>query len=61
MTKTYAMQKLLEHGPLTLAEARNITRWRGRTTAHILEHLTKKGVAVCKHYQQERKHRYSLA
>lgn len=61
MKKTYAMQKLLEHGPLTLAEAREITLWGGKTTAHVLEYLKKKGVLVCKHYQQERKHRYSLA
>lgn len=61
MTKTYAMKKLLEHGPLTLAEARNITRWGGRSTAYVLAHLTKKGIAVCKHHQQERQHRYSLA
>ena len=44
MTKTYAMQKLLEHGPLTLAEAREITLWGGKTTAHVLEYLKKKGV-----------------
>ena len=61
MTRTYAMQKLLEHGPLTLSEARNITRWNGRSTGYILAHLVKKGKVICKHHQQERQHRYSLA
>jgi hypothetical protein len=28
MTKTYAAKKLFEHGPLTLAEFREITGWK---------------------------------
>lgn len=61
MTKIHAMQKLLEHGPLTLAEARKITLWPGRSVGYALAYLVGKGIVKCKHHQQERQHRYSLA
>lgn len=60
MTKTYAMHKLLEHGDLTLSEAKSITGWPGRSTGYILAHLVHKGLAICKYHQQARQHRYSL-
>lgn len=40
MTRTYAMLKLLEHGPLTRDELRTITGWTERQLHVTLAHLS---------------------
>lgn len=39
MTRPYALVRLLEHGPLTLAEMLEITRWPYRCTQAMLTRL----------------------
>lgn len=39
MSRTYAARRLLEHGPLTLREIREITRWPHGTVKNILARL----------------------
>jgi hypothetical protein len=46
MTRTYAARRLLEHGPLTLAEFLCITRWPYRTAQRALENLQDAGAVV---------------
>jgi hypothetical protein len=46
MTRTYAARKLLEHGPLTLSEFLQITRWPYRTAQRTLENLQEVGLVV---------------
>lgn len=41
MTKTYAMLKLLEHGPLTRQEIREITRWTEKQIHSTLQYLAR--------------------
>jgi hypothetical protein len=41
MTKTYALQKLLEHGPLTREELRVITGWTERQIHSTLAHCSR--------------------
>lgn len=43
MTRTYALKRLLEHGPMTQREIRECTRWTARTTGHALETLLAQG------------------
>lgn len=46
MTKTYAAKRLLEHGPLTFTEMRQITGWRYATLESALRNLMESGLAV---------------
>lgn len=46
MTRTYALKRLLEHGPLTFAEMVQICGWAVSETGHALECLCKQGIAV---------------
>lgn len=46
MTRTYIALKLLEHGPLTFREFREITGWPGRTASKTLWWLQETGRAV---------------
>lgn len=46
MTHTYAARRLLEHGPLTLSEFLQITRWPYRTAQRTLENLIDAGAVV---------------
>ncbi|MCC2632158.1 MAG: hypothetical protein K0S48_44 [Ramlibacter sp.] len=46
MTRTYAAKRLLEHGPLTFTEMREITGWPARVVAGALRSLMETGVAV---------------
>jgi len=39
MTRTYALRKLLEHGPLTFPELLQITRWEREQLAMALDEL----------------------
>lgn len=44
MTKTYALKRLLEHGPMTPGEIKTCTRWPGRQVEHALEELRRTGL-----------------
>ena len=44
MTRTYAAKRLLEHGPLSLAEFAEITGWPKKTAAKTSEILTAQGL-----------------
>lgn len=46
MTKTYALQKLLEHGPLTRRELREITGWTERGLHYTLAYCSQAGKIV---------------
>lgn len=39
MTRTYALRRLLEHGPMTLAEIVDCTGWRWATAKNALDAL----------------------
>lgn len=39
MTRTYALKRLLEHGPMTPVEIRDCTRWSIKDVHRTLEHL----------------------
>lgn len=43
MTRPYAMKRLLEHGALTFAELKEITRWPQDGLERTLEALEKRG------------------
>lgn len=44
MTRTYIAKRLLEHGPLTAAQFREITGWKDRTPESALSNLMKTGL-----------------
>jgi predicted transcriptional regulator len=46
MTYTYAAKRLLEHGPLTFTEFREITGWMRRTCEVALRNLIETELAV---------------
>ena len=46
MTKTYALKRLLEHGPLSFGEMFLITGWRRRTVDGALNQLREQGLAI---------------
>jgi predicted HTH transcriptional regulator len=46
MTRTYALRRLLEHGPLTAREIREIARWSLHATHTTLECLVRSGVVT---------------
>lgn len=54
MTKTHAMLRLLEHGPLTFAEAREITGWPRAAVCAILQHLVVSGRVHARHISRQR-------
>lgn len=43
MTHTYAIRRLLEHGPLTFAELVEITGWERDNLTDVLRHMAKRG------------------
>jgi DNA-binding MarR family transcriptional regulator len=43
VTRTYAVRRLLEHGPLTFAELLDITSWPQWGVEQALESLEKRG------------------
>lgn len=43
MTRTYAAKRLLEHGPLSFAEFKEITGWTHRTAWRAIERLMQFG------------------
>jgi hypothetical protein len=45
MTRTHAARRLLEHGPLTATEFREITGWKGRTSEVVLRQLCQSRIA----------------
>jgi len=44
MKRTYAVKRLLEHGPMTRPELLDCTRWSGRQLSHTLDHVVRVGV-----------------
>jgi hypothetical protein len=46
VARTYYGKRLLEHGPLTGREFRDITGWPEHTSARVLDNLRETGVAV---------------
>lgn len=44
MSKTYATLRLLEHGPLTLREFREITGWNDGTCRTLLYRMASDGI-----------------
>jgi DNA-binding transcriptional regulator GbsR (MarR family) len=49
MTRTYIAKRLLEHGPLTFSEFREITGWPPNSCSKALDGLRKYGVAILYH------------
>lgn len=45
MTRIYAAYHLLEHGPLSYSEVKEITRWSASTVCWVLNHLVERGYA----------------
>jgi hypothetical protein len=43
--RTYYAKRLLEHGPLTAVQFREITGWKGRTPEIVLRQLCETGAA----------------
>ena len=43
MTRSYALVKLLEHGPLTTLEIEEITRWTKRQVQRTISHVSEDG------------------
>lgn len=46
MSRTYALQMLLEHGPLTRKEIREITGWRSKAVIQTISQLVEWGSIV---------------
>lgn len=44
MTRTYALKRLLEHGPMTALEIHECTRWPTDTVRRALDELLVQGV-----------------
>lgn len=44
MSKTYALKRLLEHGPMTPGEIVRCTRWTKREVYGTAQHLIEKGL-----------------
>jgi len=45
MPRTYAAKRLLEHGPLSMAQFKEITGWKPRQARRTLQSLVDTGVA----------------
>ena len=60
MSKTYALKRLLEHGPMTPGEMKACTRWPGRQVEHALNELRRCGLVrmVRRADDQERGYAY---
>jgi predicted transcriptional regulator len=43
MTRSYALVKLLEHGPLTTSEIEQITGWTKRQVQRTISHVSEDG------------------
>ena len=56
MTRTYAAQKLLEHGPLTFADFLVITGWQKGVANKVLCRLRTKGLSTVTNIGGERHH-----
>ena len=46
MSRTYALQMLLQHGALTSKEIREITRWDAKTVSRTIEQLLEWGAVT---------------
>lgn len=46
MTRTYALRRLLEHGPMNRDELLQCTRWTGRQLSRALECVQATGLVV---------------
>ena len=44
MTRTYALKRLLEHGPMTTDEIIEVTGWGKNATVYSLKHLRRYGL-----------------
>lgn len=44
MTRTYALKRLLEHGPMTAKEIRDCTRWTSKQVHQVIDHLLAAGL-----------------
>jgi DNA-binding MarR family transcriptional regulator len=55
MTRTYALKRLLEHGPMTPREICDCTRWTSKQVHQVLDHLLASGLirSVGKAYEAE--------
>lgn len=54
MTRPYALARLLDHGPLTLAELIEVTRWPYRSTTAMLTRLQEEGRIVAERVSAHR-------
>lgn len=61
MPRTYVAKRLLEHGPLTFAEFREITGWPERSCESVLKNLLLSGVATFLEEWGSRRRVYQLA
>lgn len=59
MTRSYAAIRLLEHGPLTFAEVRQITGWPPESVRVTLQHLQATGKVYAERVSSMRR-RYRL-
>lgn len=60
MTRTYALKRLLEHGPLNMKELMAITGWKNNQIHHAIECLIQVGI-VTKEKASSTKYVYRLA
>lgn len=61
MTRTYAAKRLLEHGPLTMPELREITGWDIKAAWGAMEDLLKSGLVEFFHEHGTNRRVYRLA
>ena len=55
MTRTYALKRLLEHGPMTPREITACTRWTSKQVHKVLDYLLASGLirSIGKAYEAE--------
>ena len=59
MTRPYALARLLEHGPLTFGELREVTGWPVERLTVVIERMSLDG--RIKHVNIDQRRRYALA
>ena len=61
MSRNYALTKLLEHGPLTIVQLRQITGWKAPLLHNALYRLTTRGTLAIANLEGQRHYRLVAA
>lgn len=61
MTRTYALKRLLEHGPLTTRQICVITGWTSKQVHHAIDGMLESEVVVMLRGSRTKWHAYCLA